>query len=67
MSGIIFINSGNSHPEKTLKLYDSEKEKEERIAKMVLERLSVTTDVSKAIQEIKELQNLLDQLEKRFK
>ena len=66
MKSIIFINPNRDNSEKSLVLYDSEQELEDRIVKKVFERLSLTVDVSKAIQEIKKLQDQLDSFEKRF-
>ena len=67
MKSIIFINPYRDDSEKSLVLYDSEKDMEERIVQKVLERISLTVDATKAIQQIKELQDLLDQFENRFK
>ena len=68
MSKIAFSNPYNDDSENTLIPYETEKEREaeERIVKKVLERLSLTVDITKAIQQIKELQELLKQFEKRF-
>ena len=66
MKYIAFTNPYNDTSKKSLLLYDPEQELVDRIVEKVLERLSLTLDVSKVIQQIKELEKELDNFEKRF-